>query len=141
MSIGRVNTNPSPRDLKLFGLIWLVFFTVLGSIAWFKWGQPTAAKVIWSLAVAVPAVGWAVPKFMRVVYVGMSFAAWPIGVVVSTVLLAIIYYLVVTPIGLMTRAFGYDAMRRRAVGKGEASYWRERTSDGGRDAKRYFRQF
>ncbi len=38
---------------------------------------------------------------MRAVFVGMSYLAWPIGFVVSHVILALVYYLVFTPIGLV----------------------------------------
>ena len=39
--------------------------------------------------------------------------ALPIGILVSTVVLAVTYYLVLTPIGLLARLFGYDPMARR----------------------------
>jgi hypothetical protein len=50
------------------------------------------------LAVAVPAVGWFSPRFLRLVSVGMSYAAFPVGFVVSHVVLALVYYGVLTPI-------------------------------------------
>jgi ABC-type uncharacterized transport system permease subunit len=75
---------------------------------------------------------------MRLVFVGMSYAAWPIGFVVSHVVLALVYYLVVTPIGLVMRMVGYDPMSRRSDGDG-ASRWVPRSGE--RKAESYFRQF
>ncbi len=140
MSMVKVKTNPSLKELRLFGAIWMVFFAVVGTVAWFKWGAPNAAVGIWTASVVVPVIGWIMPRFMRLVFVGMSYAAWPIGVVVSFVMLAVIYYLVVTPIGILTRLLGYDSMQRKRSGE-DVSYWSERDRSAQDDPKTYFRQF
>ena len=80
-----------------------------------------------------------VPAFMRLVFLGMPFLAWPIGFVVSHVVLAVVYYLVLTPIGLLTRLFGYDSMEKRFDPEAE-SYWFKRSIKRV-ESKRYFRQF
>ena len=87
----------------------------------------------------VPVVGWLAPSFMRLVFLGMSYAAWPIGFVVSHVVLAMVYYLVMTPIGLVMRLFGYDPMTRHRMGRW-TSCWVERTGRA-RGPESYFRQF
>ena len=137
MSLVTVNRHPSRRQLNQFGFIWLGFLTLFGVVAWFKFSAPTVAAVLWSAAVVVPIVGWVVPSFMSLVFVGMSFAAWPIGIVVSHVVLALVYYLVVTPIGLAMRVVGYDPMSRRS--SGSESRWIPRSGE--RPAESYFRQF
>ncbi|MCP4897230.1 MAG: hypothetical protein GY906_09700, partial [bacterium] len=104
----------------------------------FHYEAPRTSVVLWLLAIVVPVIGWIFPRFMRAVFVGMSYAAWPIGFVVSHVVLALVYYLVLTPIGLSLRVFGYDPMQRR-VDTEAKTYWIER--DATIDAKRYFRQF
>jgi hypothetical protein len=139
VSLVRINRHPSARQLKQFGFVWLGFVTLFGALAWFKAGSPTTAVVLWVLAVVVPIVGWLAPPFMRAVFVGMSYAAWPVGFVVSHVVLALVYYLVLTPIGFVMRAVGYDSMKRRTE-PGMATFWVERPPDE-RGTKRYFRQF
>ena len=134
-----INRNPSRRQLNQFGLIWLVFFAAVAAAMWFKLHSPVVTGTLACLAAVVPAVGWAVPAFMRLVFVGMSYLAWPIGFVVSHVLLAAVFYLVLTPIGLIMRLVGYDPMHRRFDPEA-ASYWIAR--DGAaREPKSYFRQF
>ena len=69
------------------------------------------------------------------------FRAWmtifsPIGWIVSHAVLAIVYYGILTPIGLLLRLFR-DPMLRR-FDPDAASYWMERESDD--DLSRYFRQ-
>ncbi len=133
-----IEHHPSPRQLAVFGLTWLVFFTAWGAAAWWKTGSPLAAGVCWSLAVAVPALGLAVPGLLRIVYLGMIYATLPIGLVVSYVILAATYYLVLTPIGLVLRLVGYDPMHRRFDRKAK-TYWVPREEDA--DTDRVFRQF
>jgi hypothetical protein len=139
VAVIEANRNPSRRELNLFGFIWMGFFLLVAGGLWLKLHAPSVPVALAALAVAVPVLGWAAPSFMRVVYVGLSYMAWPIGFVVSHVLLGAVYYLLVTPIGLIMRATGYDPMHRRFDPEA-SSYWIER--DGGeRDPRSYFRQF
>ena len=139
MAIIQINRDPSKRQLNQFGFVWLGFLTLFGVMAWWKFGRPDVAKGLWVAAVAVPVVGWLVPAFMRLVFLGMSYLAWPIGFVVSHVILGLVYYLVLTPVGLVMRLVGYDPMRRR-FDREAASYWIARDPSGV-DPRRYFRQF
>jgi fatty acid desaturase len=139
MSIVRINRNPTPKQLNQFGFIWLGFLSFFGVVAWFKLDEPGLAKGLWVAAIVVPVVGWLAPAFMRMVFLGMSYAAWPIGFVVSHVILALVYYLVMTPIGLAMRFFGYDPMTRKPDSSG-GSFWIERSTRAG-GPESYFRQF
>ena len=138
MSLIRIDHNPSRRQLAVFGAIWAVFFGGLGVIVLGRSGWLPAAVVVWVVAVIVPAIGAGVPEFMRLVYLGMAYAAFPIGFVLSHLMLAAAYYLVMTPIGLLMRLFGHDPMRRRFDADAE-TYWVEREAKS--DVDRYFRQF
>ena len=89
MALINVNTDPTRRELRQFGFIWLGFLAFFGAMAWFKFGQPTVAIGLWIAAVVVPVIGWLIPALMRLVFLGMSYAAWPIGFVVSHVILAL----------------------------------------------------
>ena len=139
MAVIEVNRNPSRPELNQFGFIWLGFFLLAAGGLWLKLHSPVVSIALAAIAVVVPVVGWVVPSFMRVVYVGLSYVAWPIGFVVSYVLLGAVYYLVVTPVGLITRAVGYDPMHR-CFDPEAPSYWIER-NDGERGPRSYFRQF
>ena len=138
MGVITVNTNPSRRELRQFGFIWLGFFIFFGLVAWLKFDSPATAKGLWIAAAVVPLVGWFVPAFMRLVFVGMSYAAFPIGFVVSHVVLALVYFLILTPIGLVMRLVGHDPMTRD-FDADAPTYWLERPPHP--DAKQYFRQY
>ena len=138
MSIIRIDFHPSRRQLAVFGVVWLVFFATIGGVVLCRGGSWTAVTVLWGLGAVVPAAGWLSPPFLRIVYVAMACAAFPVGFVVGQVALAGVYYLVLTPTGLVLRALGYDPMNRRFDAEAE-TYWTRRTSE--QSVERYFRQF
>jgi hypothetical protein len=138
MSLIRINRNPSRRQLLGFGVCWLLFFGCLGAAAMRRSASLNVAAILWAAALVVPLIGWAFPKFMRLVYLGMAYLAFPIGFAVSHVILGIVYYAVLTPIGLVMRLFGYDPLKRPFDARAE-SYWVARKPSA--DPKRYFRQF
>ena len=139
MSVVQINRQPTRRQLNQFGFIWMAFVALAGLVAIFKFHQTGLARILWLAAVVVPLIGWLFPRFMRWVFLGMSYLGWPIGFVVSHVVLALVYYLVLTPIGLMTRLFGYDSMKKR-FDRETATYWTERPP-AATTTKRYFHQF
>jgi len=139
MSMVEINRHPTPKQLNQFGFIWMGFVALFGLIAIFKFHNPGLARILWMAAVVIPLIGWVFPRFMRWIFVGMSYLAWPIGFVVSHLVLALVYYAVVTPIGLLTRVFGYDPMKRRFDHEA-TTYWMERPSTTA-STKHYFRQF
>jgi hypothetical protein len=141
-----INTNPSPKDLKWFGVGTGGALGVLGAILWLKTSvlfgmgsSPTlASKVVWGLAIVFPILYYSVPALRRPLYVGFMVGVFPIGWVVSNVILAATYYLVVTPIGLALRLLGKDPMER-TLRPDAGTYWTERRT--GDDPAGYFKQF
>jgi hypothetical protein len=61
----------------------------------------------------------------RAIFVVLMVVAMPIGFVLSHVLMMAIYYLVITPIGLVFKLIGRDGMTRKLDPK-MASYWVDR---------------
>ena len=78
------------------------------------------------------------PAANRPLYVALVLITYPIGVVLSHVLLAVVFFGVITPVGLFFRLVGRDPLRRRFDPQAE-SYWVPyRPPD---SMERYFRQF
>ena len=138
MAVIEIRKDASRKELAWFGLLLLAFFGIVGALLRFRFDAPAAARWVWIGATAVTLVYYAGPPIRRYVFLGWMYAAYPIGWVVSHVLLAAVYYLVITPIGLAMRLLGRDPMRRRFEPDRD-TYWIAR-SEGG-DVRRYFRQF
>ena len=133
-----INRNPSSRTLRQFSAAWIVFIGLAGWMVLHQTGTMWVAVVLWSASVLIGTMGLARPQWIRPVYLGLSYAAWPIGIVVSTTVLAVIYYFILTPTGVIMRLLGRDPLQRRADPTVK-TYWAPHR--GPDDAERYFRQF
>lgn len=138
MSLIELRTDASKKELAWFGLLLLAFLGLVGLLVWRATGSLTAPRYIWGAGVVLATVYYLVPPLRRPMFKGWMYAAYPIGWVVSHVLLAVIYFGILTPIGLLMRVFRYDPMERK-FDKGAASYWVERERNP--DVSTYFRQF
>jgi uncharacterized membrane protein HdeD (DUF308 family) len=93
--------------------------------AWnFYKGRMTAVVVLASIGAALIVAGLFVPPAARAFHKAWMRLAVMLGNVNSRVLLTLMYYLVFTPYGLVSRLVGRDPLRRR--GGAEESYWVER---------------
>ena len=122
----QLDLRPPDDVVRKFGFIAGVGFPVMG-VALTYW--PAAILPTGALWVFVGLAGYCalasalgLVALVRPVFVGMTLIGWPIGMVVSTVLLSLIYFLMFTPLGLLFRLIGRDAMRRKRHGKAD-SYW------------------
>ena len=136
MSLIRITHRPSPRQLSVFALAWLVFAGLLGLAQWMH-GRPAVALACWTLAGLVPLGGAVWREGLRRLYVGLSYATYPVGFVVSSLMLGVLYYGVLTPVGLILRLCRYDPLHRRFE-HGAESYWQPRPDR--REPASYFRQ-
>ena len=132
-----INKNPSRRELDWFGLMFLAFFAIIGGLVYWH-GPNTVAYGLWAAASAVTMLYYAIPSMRRPLYLGWMYAAFPIGWTVSHLVLAAVYYLVLTPTGLIMRMLGHDPMNRR-LDRDAPTYWTPRGPQ--REPAGYFRQF
>lgn len=134
----RIERNPSRNQLLVFGLLWLVFFCFFGTASWWKDGIQWKAVFFWAIALIIPVAGSIWPSVLRKVYVAASFITLPVGIIISSLVLIVIYYGVVTPIGLVLRICGYDPMERK-FNRTVKTYWTARKPEV--ETERYFKQF
>lgn len=138
MSHFQVNRNPSRGDLRWFGLLLPLFAALVGAIARWQFGAPAAALGIWSAGGTLACLYWLVPPVRRPILVGWTYAALPIGWTVSHLMMGLVYFVVVTPIGLVSRLVRGETLHRRP-NPNARSYWVERPRRTA--ARRYLRQF
>lgn len=134
----QINKNPSKRELAWFGLLCLGFFGLVGLDVLHKTHSMRSAADVWWVAGVGVAIYYAVPPVRRPIYLGWMYAVYPIGWVVSHVLLAITFFGVIAPMGILMRLMGRDPLAR-SIDRSASSYWT--AHDPGTDPNRYFRQF
>jgi hypothetical protein len=116
----------------------VLFVPVLGALIWWRTGRMELTTPIWIGGGVLTAVYWLAAPVRRLIYVGWMFAVFPIGWTVSHLLLASIFYGVVTPIGWLLRASGREPLLR-TFDRSAPTYWvRHARVD---DIGRYFRQY
>jgi Saxitoxin biosynthesis operon protein SxtJ len=139
MSLVSVNWNPSRKDLNGFRVIavgaGLLAATLLYALK--------HVDLRWCLAIAavgggIGLSGFVSLKLTRTIYVVMMAVTLPIGFVMSLILMGVFFFGLITPVGLIFRLIGRDAMRRR-FDSDASTYWiaHEQSTE----AKRYFQQF
>jgi hypothetical protein len=137
MALLQINWNPNRRELRQFAALWVGFFGLIGVYCLSVSGSLTAAVALWAISV-VGIVGWFVPSLIRPLYVVWLALAMPIGWTISHLLLLVMFYLVLAPIGLIMRVCGYDPLQRR-FDRSAKSYWHDQGQDG--EIEQYFKQF
>ena len=132
------NRQPTLGELRMFGLILATFFSLVGGLVLWKTGSWTTAAVIWISALLLCVFYYGVPTSQWLVFRVWIATLYPIGWIISHALLAIVYYLVITPIGLGMRLFGRDPLQRE-LHRSAKTYWTPRSTI--KDTARYFQQF
>jgi hypothetical protein len=132
-----ISFRPAPRTLRQFAGLWLLFF--LGWAGWMWWGRGngTVALVFLAVALLVGPAGLLAPRLVRPIFVGWMCIAFPIGWVVSHLLLACVFYGLFAPLGLFFRLIGRDALALRPR-TGQNTYWLPKPMPS--DVRRYYRQ-
>lgn len=147
MAMMQINWRPDAKALREFAEIWMFFFGMVlaplayfgrGPFHYFEYDRLTMAATMWLIAVVVRLLAMVRPAWVRPVFLGMTLLALPIGWVISHVAMAVIYFGVFTPVALVFRLLGRDALRRR-LDRSAASYWEDYNPDQGK--ARYLRQF
>jgi hypothetical protein len=139
MSLVEINWNPEKGQLRLFGLTAIV---VLGAVAIslrFVFGvSGIAAVFVAGAGLCIFIVSLVSIKAARIIYLGLTFAALPIGFVTSILLMAAFYFFILTPVGLVFKLIGRDALARK-FRTNSPTYWTSHTQSS--DPARYFHQF
>jgi len=138
MRFADIPFHPSRRNLRLFAAIWLILFMALGWKHYFKESHHTAGTVLGCVALVVGIPGLLSPPTVRWVFVGAIVLTFPLGWLVSQLMLALLFYLVVTPVALLFRLKGRDLLGRK-LAPGCSTFWTKKTLS--QDVRSYFRQF
>jgi hypothetical protein len=108
-----IQFQPSDKTLRQFAGICIVFFGGIAAYQGFVRERTTLALALGSLAAVLGLLGLAAPRLIRPIYVGWMVAAFPIGWVVSHVILALIFFGLFTPLAALFRLMGRDALHRQ----------------------------
>src|SRR5689334_5530466 len=110
-----------------FGLVFAGFFTLMSGLSWWRghtswhWALPLAAAFL-VIALVYPRVLNPLNKL----WLKFGLLLYKI---VNPIVLGMLFFLTITPIGFVMRAFGKDFLRLKLDG-GARTYWIDRTPPG-----------
>jgi Saxitoxin biosynthesis operon protein SxtJ len=113
------------RMLRQFAGLCIFFFGGLSVLEGYSRHRSGRALVFALLAATMGGVGLIRPRAIRPVFTTALMLTAPIGWVVSRLLLAAIFFIVITPLALLFRLLGRDALSRRR-NMNARTYWRKR---------------
>ena len=142
-----IDWKPDEGTLRQFGFIALVGFSFLAALAWFQLlifaalpddlREPVSMG-LGGLALVSLVFSLVAPKANLPIYVGLTVIAYPIGFVLSYLIMGFLFFGMITPLGLIFRVIGKDPLNR-AFEPEASTYWADPRPR--RDKESYFRQF
>jgi hypothetical protein len=112
-----------------------VAFVVLASLLYFWRHLETAGAITGVLGVLLSVAGLAVPAHLGPLQRGWMGLAHAISKVTTPIFMGIVFFVVMTPIGLLQRLFGRRSLVHREQ---NGSFWVTPASGGRSDMKRQF---
>ena len=133
-----IDWNPDRKTLRTFAIGLIV---LAGAYAgWLGWQQRLSNMAIWECVVCgcIGFVGACAPPLIRWIYVAWMVIVFPIGWCVFQAMLAILFFGVITPLGLFMKFLGRDPLGLKSEPYA-LSYWTKRVESD--DPRRHFRQY
>jgi len=139
MALIKIDWNPSVKHLRDFGKIAVVAMACLAALLYFVKGISLAAAVtIFAAGIIIFAVSLISKRLTRFIYLALTLAGYPIGLAVNFIVMAVFFFIVITPISIFFKIIGRDPLSRKFDRQGK-SYWLRREEED--SVERYFRQF
>ena len=130
--------STTTRDLRKFGLMVGGVFLLLGG--WFLFRHKPAGPYFLAPGILLVLIGLVAPRRLKAVYVAWMGAAFALGLVVSTVVLTLFYFLIITPLALVGRLSGKDFLSEKLDPQAK-SYWLPRDRSAARRPADYEQQY
>lgn len=124
----------SPAEGRRFALTVGAALLVLGAVIRWRGGM-IVSLVVLVLGAGLVLAGLVVPGHLTAVHRAWMNLALAISKVTTPIILAVVYFLVITPVGIVRRMLGRDALTRP---RSRTSFWVPRTHGGRSDLERQF---
>lgn len=117
------SSSTEKREIRKFGLIAICFFGTIALLA--VWRERTGIMVVFGILAVAGVVFALAPGPMAPVYRGWLRISHVIGRVTTGIILALTYYLAVTPVALVKRVFSGAPIPLKPDPRAE-TYWVDR---------------
>ncbi|MCA1590290.1 MAG: hypothetical protein LC730_04695 [Acidobacteria bacterium] len=143
MPLVHLNWKPNKKELRSFGAIFMGGFVLIGltkylwPFEWFISKDETLGAWLIGIGIVVGAIGLTGSRVALPFYWAWLGIAFVLGNIISRVIIALIYFLLFTPMRLLGSLFGRDKLQLKK--RNTDSYWLDISLP--REIEKYERQF
>ena len=118
------NIKSEKNDLRKFGItVGIILMMIAGLLFW---EEKESFQIFITVGVILCVLGVVVPVVLKPIYWLWMIFATILGWIMTRVILGILFYTVITPIGLILRFFGKKFLELK-WDRSESSYWNVRS--------------
>ena len=137
MTIAENDPRPSRTEEKWFGLLLLLVFGIVGSVLGWQLNSDRLTWTLVSIGISLAVLYYGLPALRTPFYRTWMALTMPLGRLISTGILAAIYFGAITPLALFQKLLRRDHLKRRFDASAQ-TYWEPYNPS--EDTDRYFRQ-
>lgn len=108
--LAKTNWRPGRKEIRYFANT-LAFLGIVLALVFLIAGKQSPALVIAAAGLFLAAIARVVPVIGRWLYLAWTGATFVLSLIVSPIVIAIIYYIILAPIALLARLAGKDELR------------------------------
>ena len=133
-----IPANPTEKTLRQFAAAGLVFLLAAGAHQYFVRDHHRVGLVLGVAAFGFGGLGLIKPAAIKSLFVLCLKVTFPLGWVVTQVMLLLMFYGLITPLALLFKLKGRDLLARKPA-PGRSTFWVP--SSPPTDVRSYFRQY
>jgi len=115
-----INSNSADKELRTFAFTLSCALGFLGGLV--LWRKGETGFLFWGIGIVILLVGLIRPRLLGPIHKGWMGISFLMGFFMTHLILALMYYLVFTPLGLVMRSLGKDPLRLK-YDQNAKSYW------------------
>ena len=114
------------KDLRSFGVIIGIILLLVAGFLFYR--EKESFQIFLYIAGAFIGFGLIIPIILKPIYIVWMTFAVILGWFMTRVILSLLFYVIITPIGVVLRIFGKDflELKKQSV---QGSYWNQRDSN------------
>ena len=111
------------KDLRSFGITFGIIFLIIAGFLLYIENESFQLFIVISIIFII--FGFLLPIILKPIYISWMSFAIILGWFMTRFILSLLFYLIVTPIGLITRVLGKDFLELKKEAS-NGSYWNQR---------------
>ena len=131
------NIKSEKSDLRKFGITFGIILLIVSGFLF--WKEKESFQIFLAIGIILFLIAISIPAVLNPVYWIWMIFAIILGWFMTRVILSLLFYIIITPIGLTLRLFGKQFLELR-WDKSKESYWNFRTNEH-RQNENYEKQF